>query len=141
MVDPLDRNAEKKNKESSSRPMKPIESDVPQDPSDKKLGWIEGLAKRSSGLPGDTTPDKALPTPPSDKTLWQYAGLGIQFAGTIGLFAFFGYELDRWRGWSPWGLISLSMIAMIGSLYLLIKDALRDNQDVDARTKRRPPRT
>ena len=36
-----------------------------------------------------------------------------------------GYLLDREFGWSPWGLLVLTLIGMIGGLYLLIKEALK----------------
>jgi F0F1-type ATP synthase assembly protein I len=42
-----------------------------------------------------------------------------------------GYYLDSRFGWSPWGTISLTMLGVIGGLYLLIKDALRRNRDED----------
>src|SRR3954463_986502 len=89
--------------------------------------WLEKLAQKSTGLP-DTSPkpDSPASSKDSDTSLWKYAGLGIQFAGTVALFAFFGYELDKWQNWSPWGVISLSMIAVIGNLYLLIKEGLKE---------------
>lgn len=98
----------------------------PPPPSDPpKTGWIEGLAKRSSGLPEDVSqkrPDAG------DKTLWTFAGLGLQFAATTAVFALMGYGLDRKMGWSPWGMIGLTMLAVIGSLYLLIKEAIKDGK-------------
>jgi F0F1-type ATP synthase assembly protein I len=35
----------------------------------------------------------------------QFAGVGIQFAVTIVVFAFAGIYLDRWLGTSPWFVI------------------------------------
>src|SRR5690349_17991883 len=70
-------------------------------------GWIEDLALKSTGLPGLSGPPPTKET--GEKTLWSYAGLGLQFAGTTAIFALMGYQLDRWTGWTPWGLISLSM--------------------------------
>ena len=50
---------------------------------DKKVGWIEGLAQRSSGLPegGGGGGVKPPQTAPGERSLMSYAGLGIQFAG------------------------------------------------------------
>jgi F0F1-type ATP synthase assembly protein I len=92
-------------------------------------GWVGDLAQRSSGLPNDTT--KADPKTGSDQqdsNPWKFAGVGIQFAGTIGLFALFGYGIDRHFGWSPWGTVTLVMIAIVGNTYLLIKEALKINR-------------
>jgi ATP synthase protein I len=104
----------------------------PTDPSPKKdasLGWIQGLAKRSSGLPEDITQPNPEPKKESGKNAWSYAGIGIQFAATTGFFAFMGLYLDRRMGWTPWGTVTLTLIGLIGGLYLLIKDALKDNKD------------
>src|SRR3954447_7878035 len=102
-------------------------SDQPNDPKrekDRPVGWIGGLANRSTGLPGDTS-DK--PKPEREKSPWSYAGMGLQFAGTTAVFAFIGLYLDRRYGWSPWGTVTLSMVGVVGGLYLLIKDALNEN--------------
>jgi F0F1-type ATP synthase assembly protein I len=110
---------------SQSPPPKPAKSG---EQGNEKGGWIESFAIRSAGLPPD--PDKPSPTPEkagSGRTPWSYAGLGLQFAGTVGLFTWMGYYLDKRYGWSPWGLISLSMISVIGGLYLLIKDLMKEN--------------
>lgn len=98
----------------------------PEDP--KKPGWIEDLAQRSTGLPRDEQKPEATEQQASVQ-LWRFAGLGIQFAVTVALFAWIGWELDRWRGWNNAGVITLSLIAVIGNLYLLIKEALKANKD------------
>jgi ATP synthase protein I len=91
-----------------------------------KVGWLDRYAQRSAGLP-----DAQPPAAPREKSPWSYAGLGFQFAGTATLFALMGLYLDRRFGWSPWGTISLTMLGVIGGLYLLIKDALKRNRDQD----------
>ncbi len=94
----------------------------PIDPSDdKKKSYLDDLANRSSGLPEHQKP----PLPDShEKSPWAYAGLGLQFAGSIGLFAFAGYKIDQWQGWNNVAIITLTLIALVGNMYLLIKEAL-----------------
>ena len=88
----------------------------------KSAGWLDDLARRSTGLPQDVRQsDKDRQ---GEGSLWKFAGLGLQFAGTTAFFTFVGYELDKKFGSSPWWTISLAMLAVIGSLYLLIKEAM-----------------
>ena len=101
------------------------ESSTPTQENDKKVGWLERLAQRSTGLPGT---GKAPESPQVDKSAWRYAGIGLQFAATTALFTLMGYGLDRKMGWSPWGTVGLTMVGLIGGLYLLIKEALRENE-------------
>lgn len=100
-------------------------------PENKKDGWIERLADRSSGLEKNVTP--AAPTPSTEQTesarLWRLGGLGVQFAGTVALFWFLGRQLDRYMGWNNRATLSLIVIAIVGSLYLLIKEAIKANRD------------
>src|SRR5438128_2730857 len=91
---------------------KPEEAD-PSKEKDKKVGWIESLAQRSTGLPDLTRPQTPPPPPaPPGKSPWAYAGLGIQFAGTAVLFTLMGLYVDWKFGWSPWGTVVLSMIGV-----------------------------
>jgi hypothetical protein len=104
---------------------KPSES-TPTNPSENAPDtWLNSLAKRSTGLPPEAKPSPARPSEPKEKSPWAYAGLGIQFAGTVCLFAYAGYELDRWQGWHGGGLITLSLLAVVGNMYLLIKDSIK----------------
>ena len=83
-------------------------------------GFINRLAQRSTGL------EPPLPTRSDDeKSPWSIAGMGFQLVATTLLFAGMGYLLDREFGWSPWGLVVMTLIGMIGGLYLLIKEALK----------------
>ena len=91
-----------------------------------KNSWIENLAKRSTGLPENQPASRHSGS--TDASLWSLAGLGIQFALVVALFAYAGHWLDERMGWSPWGVISLTMIALIGSLHLLIKQARKGDQ-------------
>lgn len=104
---------------------KPPES-TPTSPSENAPNtWLDSLAKRSTGLPSDAKSSPPGPPEPKEKSPWAYAGLGIQFAGTVCLFAYAGYELDRWQGWHGGGLITLSLLAVVGNMYLLIKDSIK----------------
>jgi F0F1-type ATP synthase assembly protein I len=89
-------------------------------------GWIEQLAKRSTGLPEHQQRDQPADRK-GDTSLWRLAGLGIQFAATVAIFAWMGNALDKRMGWSPWGLVTLSLIAVVGNLYLLIKESLQQD--------------
>src|ERR1051325_3822940 len=94
---------------------------------DKKVDFMDELARRSAGLPSQTTPQR-------EKSPWSYAGLGLQFAGTTALFVVMGLYLDHRFGWSPWGTVGLTMLGLVGGLYLLIKDSLKQNRDQDRKT-------
>src|SRR4051812_26401225 len=82
-------------------------------PEPEKTGWIDGFMKQSMGLPSDAAKTRAA----EDKTLWSYAGMGLQFAGTAALFALMGYALDRQFHTTPWGIVGLSMAGVIGGMY------------------------
>ena len=88
---------------------------------DDKVGWINRLAQRSTGLPEH----RENPVP-QDRSPWSLAGVGLQFAATVAVFAFFGYYLDRRFNWTPWGTIGLAAFGFVGGLYLLIKQFLKD---------------
>lgn len=51
----------------------------------------------------------------------RYAGLGLQFAATIALFALGGWWLDGWLGSSPWLLILGVFTGFMGGLISLVK--------------------
>jgi len=98
--------------------------DLPKE-KEKRVGWIEGLAKRSTGLPKPISPSRQEP----EKSPWSYAGIGIQFAATTALFFGMGWYVDWKFGWSPWATVGFTMLGVIGGLYLLIKDAIKNNAD------------
>ena len=62
------------------------------------------------GAPGANRPTGARPRLSSGS---EYAGAGLHFAATIGLFAYLGYWLDKRMGSSPW-LIILGVFAGAG---------------------------
>lgn len=67
-----------------------------------------------------------MPTPRSSGTqteLYRYASVGLQFAATIGVFAFLGYWADGKLGTDPWLLIvgvflgfALGLVSLISKL-------------------------
>ena len=89
-------------------------------PDAPKPSWINTLAQRSTGLPNDAPPPKPQT---GDSSLWTLAGLGFQFALSVVALAYLGVWIDRKTGLTPWGVVTLCSIALIGNLYLLIKEA------------------
>ena len=69
-------------------------------------------------------PDGQPPRDPSSKQgggLFALAGLGMEFAIAVGLFALGGWALDRrWQS-SPWLLVVGIVIGFAVGLYMLIK--------------------
>ncbi|HUO10163.1 MAG TPA: AtpZ/AtpI family protein [Phycisphaerae bacterium] len=104
-----------------------------------KPNWINSLAQRSTGLPTPQSPEPSTKPEPGDASLWSLAGLGLQFAATVGLLAFLGIGIDRRYGTGPWAVVTLSSVAFIGNVYLLIKTAIkRDKEPKDKGLK--PPK-
>ncbi len=103
-----------------------------QPPQPQKPNWLDDLAKRSTGLPENESSSR--PISAGDQSLWKLAGLGLQFAVTVVLFALIGREADRRFGWSPWGLISFVLVAVVGNLYLLIKEGMREDKSGSSKT-------
>lgn len=53
--------------------------------------------------------------------LYRYSGLGLQFAATVGLFAFVGRWLDaRWNA-SPWLLLAGVFLGFALGLYSMLR--------------------
>ena len=132
MAENRSKSEEQPNDESSSSPADAQRGEKDAGPSDEKVGWIDNLARRSTGLPQY---EKAAGKSESEPSAWRYAGLGIQFAGTTGLFVLMGYELDKRMGWAPWGMVSLGMLGLIGGLYLLIKDVIKADEGSGSRVQ------
>jgi F0F1-type ATP synthase assembly protein I len=67
--------------------------------------------------------------------LVRYARLGavaFEFSGTIAAGAVFGWLLDRWLGSAPYGLVSLTLLSVVGGFIRLIQIVRRfDHLDVD----------
>jgi ATP synthase protein I len=121
----------------SSEPPKPTDSATPP-ATPKRNGWLSDLAQRSTGLPG---PDAETPPPkPLEKSAWSYAGIGLQFAATTAVFTCMGLYMDGHWGTSPWGTLGLTLLGLVGGMYLLIKESLKFNADPDknAGSRRHP---
>ena len=54
---------------------------------------------------------------------WRYAGMGMEFAGSVAAMALVGYAIDRWLGTWPWCLVAGVVLGAVGGLYLLLKRA------------------
>lgn len=60
-----------------------------------------------------------------DARAWtKYMGIGAQLIGTIGVCVAIGLYLDGQLGTNPWITIVLSLIGVIGGLYISVKDLL-----------------
>jgi F0F1-type ATP synthase assembly protein I len=68
------------------------------------------------------SPQENQPDNKKWKTITKWSGLGVEFAGVILLFCFFGYKLDEKYQTSPWFLLAGFFVAFIGMMYIIIKD-------------------
>ena len=48
-------------------------------------------------------------------------GKGLELAAVVGVFAFIGWQIDKWLGSEPWSCVVLAMVGLIGGLYNLWK--------------------
>jgi F0F1-type ATP synthase assembly protein I len=51
-------------------------------------------------------------------------GTGAQLIGTIGVCIFIGLYLDGQLGTNPWLTVLLSLVGVVGGLYVSLKDLL-----------------
>ncbi|MBB4078416.1 F0F1-type ATP synthase assembly protein I [Lewinella aquimaris] len=69
-----------------------------------------------------------MPSPTNGKNdarAWtKYMGIGAQLIGTIGVCIFIGIWLDGQLGTNPWITILLSLVGVIGGLWVSVKDLL-----------------
>ena len=61
--------------------------------------------------------------PNEKRNLFQHAGMGFEFAGSVIGMGLLGYIVDRWLGIQPWGLVAGIVLGSIGGMYILIKRA------------------
>lgn len=54
------------------------------------------------------------------------AGLGMELAATLAGACLLGYWIDWHFGVSPWGLIVCALIGIVGGLYNLVRQAMRE---------------
>ena len=74
-----------------------------------------------------TVPTSVEPSPKrrsKASELYRYSGVGLQFAATIGVFAFGGYWLDGKLGSEPWLLIVGVLLGFVLGLYSMTKKVL-----------------
>lgn len=96
----------------------------------KKKSWLDEIAAKSAGLPDQQIQKSEEKTEHADPSYnpWRIAGLGLQTAGTVALMWWLGHGLDQHFGWGSKASITMTVIAIVGSLYLLLKEALRYNK-------------
>ena len=68
-------------------------------------------------------PSNGQPSP------WRFAGVGLELAGVVAVLALIGHGLDRWWGSHPWGVLGGSMLGIVGGLYNLVKQVIREGDD------------
>lgn len=51
-------------------------------------------------------------------------GVGAQLIGTIGVCVFIGYQLDAALNTNPWLTVALSLVGVVGGLWISVKDLL-----------------
>ncbi len=51
----------------------------------------------------------------------RFAGFGVQYAVTIGVFSLIGWRLDLWWGTEPWLVIAMTFLGFIGATVSLVK--------------------
>jgi len=72
---------------------------------------------------------KKIPQNNKKVNAWiRYSTLGIQMGGTIAFFTWLGTWLDKKTDWStPVWTIVLSLFGVIASLYLVVKEVIKQN--------------
>lgn len=67
--------------------------------------------------------------PDSQPSPWRYMGAGIELGGVVLVMALIGWAIDRHWQTEPWGVLIGSTIGIVGGLYNLVKQVLRDSRD------------
>lgn len=71
---------------------------------------------------------------------WRSAGAGLELVGVVAVLAALGYAFDRWQGTTPWGVLVGSLVAIVGGLYKLVRDAVRAGRMMGANRERESKR-
>jgi ATP synthase protein I len=66
---------------------------------------------------------------------WKYAGIGLQFAGSILLFLYVGRWVDDRFGSEPWGLVVGVFVGAGASFYSMYRRLMADLAREEARAK------
>lgn len=53
------------------------------------------------------------------------AGKGVELAATVGVACLLGYWIDTKFGTEPWGLVILALVGIVGGLYNLVRQEIR----------------
>jgi len=73
---------------------------------------------------------KDLNSKKNTSTFIRFSSLAFQMIGLIGFFSWFGYYLDKkYSSKSPWWTIGLSLFGVFVSLYLVIREVLKMNNN------------
>lgn len=67
------------------------------------------------------TRNKPQSPTPEEPNLWALTGKGLELAAVVGIFALIGWRLDEWLDTTPWFLMTLACVGVIGGLYNLWK--------------------
>jgi len=62
-----------------------------------------------------------LPDPGNIVRYGRLGAVAFEFSGTIGGGALVGWLLDHYLGWAPWGMVTCSVLAVIGGFIRLIQ--------------------
>ncbi|MHC4993478.1 MAG: AtpZ/AtpI family protein [Planctomycetota bacterium] len=58
---------------------------------------------------------------------YRFLGTGLELGGTVLVMAAIGYGIDQWlESEQHWGVLVMSTIGIVGGLYNLIKQVIRD---------------
>ena len=61
----------------------------------------------------------------------RHTGIGFEFVGAMGLCCFLGYMADRRWDSEPVGIIIGALVGIVAGCYLIIKEAMKMNQEMD----------
>ena len=62
---------------------------------------------------------------PQEPNPWKYAGVGLELVGVLLVLMWLGHLLDKKFQTDPWWMLTGALLAIVGGLYNLVKDALR----------------
>ena len=72
--------------------------------------------------------------PPKRGSPWmRYAGLGVDFAATVGVFVLIGYWIDRHWQLGRKATITGAILGLIGGMYNLIRGSLKAFEETSRR--------
>jgi F0F1-type ATP synthase assembly protein I len=70
-----------------------------------------------------------LPPPSPIVRYGRYGALAFEFSGTIAGGAVCGWLIDRWLGHPPWGVLTCTLLAVVGGFMRLIQILRRFERD------------